>query len=190
MSKSENKKTNKSKVIMSLAVVILGTALFGNWYLSNNDVKSTLKPILSNETTTSSEKKNLGEATYVDGKKSDNKDENEYFTKTRIERQQARDSALEELNNVFENDKAGDEAKKVASEKIGVISQNITAENKIESLVKAKGISNCLAVIGDESCEVAVEVKELDETLILQIKEIVMNQMKINYEKISIIQVK
>lgn len=174
---------------MSLAVLLLGGAMFGNWYLANNDVKTTLSPILSNEKTT--EAKNLGEASYVNATEAkDSEKEDDYFVQSRIDRQQARDNALEELNKILDKDSAGDAAQKTATEKIAVISNNITAENKIESLIKAKEVKNCLAVIGEDGVDVIVQVDELTEPLIMQIKEIVMNQTKTSFEKISIIEVK
>lgn len=186
---TSNKSSKKGKVIMSLAVLLLGGAMFGNWYLANNDVKTTLSPILSNEKTT--EAKNLGEASYVNATEAkDSEKEDDYFVQSRIDRQQARDNALEELNKILDKDSAGDAAQKTATEKIAVISNNITAENKIESLIKAKEVKNCLAVIGEDGVDVIVQVDELTEPLIMQIKEIVMNQTKTSFEKISIIEVK
>lgn len=192
------KKTSRGKsgkVMVSLAILILGGALFMNWYFTNNNIAETLSPLLSNQTTKqeATSSKNLGEAAYVSGtteKTTANPNENEYFTNARLDRQKARDSSLEELNKVLNNTSAGAEAQKVASEKIAKISDAITKENKIESLVKAKEVESCLAVIGDEKVEVIVKVKELTEAVILQIKEIVINQTKVNSENISIIEAK
>lgn len=192
-------KTNKNKsgkVMVSLAILILGGALFMNWYFTNTDFKQTLSPLLSNQTTkaeNTSENKNLGEAAYVSGtteKTTVSSTETEYFTNARIDRQKARDAALEELNKVLSNATAGAEAQKVASEKIAKISDSIAKENKIESLVKAKEIESCLAIISDEKVEVIVKTKELTDATILQIKEIVINQTKMTSENISIIEAK
>lgn len=190
-------KGKSGKVMVSLAILILGGALFMNWYFTNNNVAETLSPLLSNQTTKKEQTstKNLGEAAYVSGTtekttEAPNPNENEYFTNARLDRQKARDAALEELNKVLNNASAGAEAQKVASEKIAKISESITKENKIESLVKAKEVESCLAVIGDEKVEVIVKTKELTDAVILQIKEIVINQTKVNSENISIIESK
>lgn len=182
----------KGRFVLSLAVVLLGSALFLNWYFTNNDVKSTLSPMLSGNTTTEVSK-NLGEAAYVGGTTEDstgNPNESEYFTTSRVERQKARDSALEELNKVINSASADEVSKKAASDKLTALTDNITAENKIETLVKAKEVESCLALINDSKVEVIVKVGELSETLILQIKEIAMNQTKTSYENISIIEAK
>lgn len=181
------------KVFLSLAIVLLAGALGLNWYFTNNKVSDTLTPLLGNETTTQAQQankdKNLGEAEFV-GATGTSAQESEFFANARLERQKARDSALEQLNKVLSNNSADAAAQKTASEKIAKISENITAENKIETLVKAKNVSACLAVISDEKVEVIVECKELTDALVLQIKEIVMNQTKTSYENISIIEAK
>lgn len=188
--KPSNKK--KGKFVLSLAVLLLGSALFLNWYFNNHDIKETLSPLLSGEVTTEASK-NLGEAAYVGATTESsavNPNESEFFTNSRVERQQARDSALEELKKVIDSETADTESKKAASDKLAKITDNITAENKIETLVKAKDVTSCLAMISEDRVEVIVQVGDLSETLILQIKEIVMNQTKISYENISIIEAK
>ena len=65
-------------------------------------------------------------------------------------------------------------------------------ENKIETLVKAKGVKNCLAVISEDGTkvDVIVDVEELTDEIILQIKEISMEQLKCGFENVTIIQSK
>lgn len=188
--KTEGKK--KGKLVLSLAVLLLSSALFLNWYFTNNDVKQTLTPLLSGELTTK-ETKNLGEASFVGATTKPTetpKNESEYFSTARLERQKARDSALEELQKIANNETGDSAAKKVATEKVTKLTDSITAENKIETLVKAKEVDNCLAIISDNKVEVIVKIGELSDPLVIQIKEIVMNQTKISYENISIIESK
>ncbi|MCC8023400.1 MAG: SpoIIIAH-like family protein [Clostridiales bacterium] len=191
MAQETKTKKNRGKLVLSLSVLVLGGALFLNWYFTNNSLMETLRPLRSSETTP--EAKNLGEATYVGAttteEESVSREESEYFSTARMDRQSARDEALEELNKVLDNDSAGDEAQKVAAEQIALISEFITIENKIETLVKAKDVENCLALVDEERVEVIVQCEELSEMLILQIREIVMNQTSVGYENISIIEV-
>ncbi|MCD7796629.1 MAG: SpoIIIAH-like family protein [Clostridiales bacterium] len=66
----------------------------------------------------------------------------------------------------------------------------ISIENKIETLVKAKGIDNCLAVINEDGTKVdiIVDAEELTDTVILQIKEIATAQLGCSYSNVTIIQ--
>ena len=81
---------------------------------------------------------------------------------------------------------------KFAPYKKAKISDNITIENKIETLVTAKGISNCLAVINEnsEKIDIIVDVEDLTDTIILQIKEIATSQLGCSFEDVTIIQSK
>lgn len=68
----------------------------------------------------------------------------------------------------------------------------IGIENKIETLVTAKGVSNCIAVVSDDGSrvDVIVDVEELTDPVILQIKEVAMQQLGCSFESVSIIQSK
>ena len=68
--------------------------------------------------------------------------------------------------------------------------QKTSAENKIETLVTAKGVKNCIAVINEDGTkvDVIVDVEELSDTVILQIKEIAVAQLDCTYSDVTIIQ--
>ena len=56
----------------------------------------------------------------------------------------------------------------------------------------AKGADNCIAVVNDDATrvDVIVDVPELTDSLILQIKEIAMQQLGCSFKDVSIIQSK
>lgn len=179
-----NKRRTKNAITAFVLVLAVGVA--GNWYYQNTDVSNTVAPLIS-----SSNKKNLGEAELVDATTTLPK-ENEYFASARVDRQNARDEALDKLQKVIDKTDESEQAKKVASEEIAKISNYIAIENKIETLVTAKGIDNCIAVINEDGTrvDVIVDAQELNETTVLQIKEIATSQLKCSYENVSIIQSK
>ena len=152
------------------------------------DISATVKPLIS-----SSESKTLGEAEFVDATaQTEVKKENEYFSSARLDRQTARDEAIEKLQKILDDDNSTAEAKNVASQGISNISNYISIENKIETLVTAKGADNCIAVINEDGqrVDVIVDVPELTDNIILQIKEIAMQQLGCSFENVSIIQSK
>ena len=107
-----------------------------------------------------------------------------------MERNSARDTALEKLQAIVSNTSETEGARTVAAENITRISNFITIENKIETLVCAKGIDNCIAVVKDDGSgvDVVVDCKTLDDTTIMQIKDIAMSQLQCGFEDVSIIQ--
>lgn len=97
-----------------------------------------------------------------------------YFSATALSRQEARDEALEVLQTVVESDDALEATKQAAMAEISQIALDIQNEANVESLVKAKGFENCVAVIsGDKINVVVASEEELIASQVAQINEIV-----------------
>ena len=180
------KRARNNKFTVAVFVLLLGVGVMGNWYYENTDLSSNIKPIINNT-------KTLGQAELVDATTTQQvKEPSEYFASARVDRQTARDEALEKLQAVVDSTDKSKDAKRVASEEISRISSNISIENKIETLVTAKGVDNCLAVVNNDGSrvDIIVDAEKLTDELIMQIKDIAMQQLGCSFENISIIQSK
>lgn len=127
---------------------------------------------------------NLGDgsqATDADG------EENDYFTTVAINRRQSRDEAIDVLTLALESDKTDEATRADAQEKIAKIAADIQNEVNIETLVKAKGFEECVAVIGEDNVSVVVKAEELQGKETAQILAIVYETTGIAPEKVSII---
>lgn len=177
------KRLKKTKAAISCFVLLLAVGVMGNWYWENSDISSKVSTI------SNAKEKILGEATYVDAT-TEQTTENNYFSSARVDRQSARDESLEKLQKIVDSQTENADAQKEAADKISKISDNITIENKIETLVTAKGVNNCLAVINDTTnkIDIIVDVEDLTDTIILQIKEIATSQLGCSFEDVTIIQ--
>ena len=177
------KRLKKTKAAISCFVLLLAVGVMGNWYWENSDISSKVSTI------SNAKEKILGEATYVDAT-TEQTTENNYFSSARMDRQSARDESLEKLQKIVDSQTENADAQKEAADKISKISDNITIENKIETLVTAKGVNNCLAVINDTTnkIDIIVDVEDLTDTIILQIKEIAISQLGCSFEDVTIIQ--
>lgn len=113
--------------------------------------------------------------------------ENDYFTATMLARKQSRDEAVDVLKLVTENEEATEEARAEAAEKISQIAVDMQNEVNIETLVKAEGFEECVAVIGDDSVSVIVKAESLQANEAAQILTIVYETTGIHPEKVSII---
>lgn len=182
--KKDRKKRKKFIGTVVAFALVLAVGVVGNWYYENTDASSPIQPLLD-----SAAQKTLGKAELVDATTTV-VEENSYFSSARVERQNSRDAALEKLQAVVDNADESEEAKKAASEKIAQISASISNENKIETLVCAKGVKNCIAVINEDSSrvDVIVDTDDLSDTLIMQIKDIAMAQTGCSFENVSIVQ--
>ncbi len=178
-----NKKAKKTRIAISCFALLLAVGVVGNWYWENSDISSKVSTI------SSAKDKILGEATYVDAT-TEKTTESSYFSSARVDRQTARDASLEKLQKIVDSQTENKEAQKEAADKIAKISDDITIENKIETSVTAKGINNCLAIINENSkkIDIIVDVEDLTDTIILQIKEIATSQLGCSFEDVTIIQ--
>lgn len=189
----------KRQVLMAALVVALGAAVFVNWYYTkqpqtvqtNSPVSSTQQDTENQEAATAG---NLGDAQFVSGTlpSSENKttDEPEYFVQAKLDRTVAHDKAKETLQQTIDSSTADAESKKAASEALEKLSANIKKETDTENLIKAKISSGCVVVIDNGKAQVIVEKGKLNDTVVLQIKEIVIQQTGFTVENITIIEAK
>ena len=111
----------------------------------------------------------------------------DYFTSTALDRQEARDEALDVLKMVTESAESSEEAKAEAQKKISQIAVDIQNEVNIETLVKAKGFEDCVAIISDGAVSVIVGAESLQAAEAAQILTIVYETTGVNPENVSII---
>lgn len=110
-----------------------------------------------------------------------------YFATSQINRQRARDEAMEVLQGVVDNESVDAEAKERALAEINQIASDMENESNIETLVVSKGFEQCVAVVSGGTASIIVKGDELLDTQISQINEIVYEQTGILPENIKII---
>ncbi len=112
-----------------------------------------------------------------------------YFSSVEVDRQRARDEALEVLNAVVENDKADEAVKAEALKEIAVIAKEMSDESNIESLLMSKGFEMCVAVINGDTANVVVKNDgPLKSAQLAQINAVVYEQTGIEPINITIVQ--
>ncbi len=113
-----------------------------------------------------------------------------YFASARLNRQQARDSALELLQQAAGDENAQQTIVDEANASIQAMAALTMSEAKVENLVTAKGYGDCVCFINDNSASVVVSSTSdgLNETDIAKIAEIVMEETSLAFNKITIIE--
>lgn len=114
-------------------------------------------------------------------------EEGSYFTVAVLDRQEARDEAIDVLMLLADNEQASEEVRADAREQIARIAQDIQNEANIETLVKAKGFAECVTVISDGAVSVVVQKEDLKAVDTAQILTIVYETTGISPDKVSII---
>ncbi len=185
--KKDNKIFSKRIAVFSLLILTLSAAVYVNWQYGAANGNLNLTSALTKQEKTTSKDAYLGEAEFVNSKS-----ENDYFSKTRDSRKQEREKSLEQLKEILNSVKSNDEAKAVASEKIAYLTTLTEKENAIENLIKAKGFSDCVAVLSDKSISCVIKTTEsgLEANQTAQIQDIILSNCDISGENIKIIEIK
>ena len=113
----------------------------------------------------------------------------DYFAAVRLSRQQARDSALNLLQEAMAY---SDDTKAAESNaQLEDIVQTALSEATIESLIIAKGYTDCVAYMGNDGISVAVASPEggLQKADVAVIADIVMNQSEYTLDEIRVVEV-
>lgn len=182
----------KRNAVVAAIVLFVCAAVYLNWSYSKDgaDVATGTGKV-------------LGEATLVGGTsdpllgKGDTENGNDatptaagYFASARLNRQQARDSALSLLQQSAGDEKADQAVIDGANQSIQTLADNTLAEAQIENLVTAKGFTDCVAFLSDNSISVVVAATEngLTETDTAKISEIVKDETGLKASQIKIIE--
>lgn len=183
----------KRQLLLATLVIALGAAVFINKYYTNPKVESAA----SDNSVTSpaaEEGANLGDARYVISTDITLDDAaaqaqaSDYFSAAKLHRQTARDEAAEALNDIIKDSNSAPSAVEKAMEAMTEITEAITLESDIENLITAKIGCENLVIINSGNVEVIAENGSLDDTSVIQIKEIVTKQTGFAVENVTIIE--
>ena len=113
-----------------------------------------------------------------------------YFASARLNRQQARDSALELLQQAAGDENAQQTVVDEANASIQAMAAVTMSEAKVENLITAKGYGDCVCFINDNSASVVVSATEngLSENDVTKIMEIVKEETGLAASKITVIE--
>ena len=185
-------KLGKRQIVLAALILALGAAVYLNWqFTSVNPVAEETAADTSGETSSQEE---LGVAQLVNNSYIETvTDEapaaptamNSKLSEARVERQSARDEALDMIDDILADVDADSDAKKQAIEEASAIAQNMVKETNIESVIKAKGVTDAVVIINDDNCSVIVD-KLGDNGLIIQ--DVITSQTDISSEKINIVE--
>jgi stage III sporulation protein AH len=174
------KKFGVRNLAIVLSVLVIGVSVFVNWTLFGDSGKGTG----TGDTPTGQQGTDAGNVNAGTSAGS----ETDYFSAAVIERESARDEALEVLQGVVDDAAALDSAKEQALKDIATMAKVIENESNIETLIKAKGFEECVAVINGEKANVIVKSEGLRPNDLSQILEIVYLQAGILPENVTIME--
>lgn len=180
----------KKNMVAAAVLVTVCAGIYVNWLYTEDQETMNLTDTLDTEKIMSEDTLILSEdaAALAAGEDLDTT-ATDYFAAVRLSRQQARDNAvnmLEEAMSYTEDSKSAESAAELED-----IIQTALSEAQIESLIIAKGYADCVAYMTTEGISIAVASPEggLQEADVAVIADIVMSQSDYLLTDIRIVEV-
>lgn len=178
----------KKNLVAAAVLVVVCAGIYVNWLYTDSQTTANLTDTLDADKLLSSDMLVMSGDTSVDIQLTDNT-MTDYFAAVRLSRQQARDSAVSLLQEamVYSDDTQAAQS----NAQLEQIVQTALCEAQIESLVVAKGYTDCVTYISEEGVSVAVASPEggLLEGDVAVIADIVMTQSTYEMEDIRVVEV-
>ena len=177
----------KKNLVAAAILVTVCSGIYVNWLYTEQQTMEELTDTLDAEKVMSDDTLVISaEELAVSGELNTATD---YFAAVRLSRQQARDSAVNLLQEVMAKE---DETKAAeSSANLEEIVQTALTEAQIESLIIAKGYTDCVAYMSPEGISVAVSAPEggLQAEDVAVIADIVMSQSEYTMDEIRVVEV-
>ena len=177
----------KKNMIAAAVLVTVCAGIYMNWLYTEDQAAMDLTDTLDAEKILSSDMLVMaGDSLTQDNPINTVSD---YFAAVRLSRQEARDGAVTLIQEAMSYDRDADP--KQTSAQLEEIVQTALTEAQIESLIIAKGYTDCVAYISAEGISVAVAAPEggLQEVDVAVIADIVMTQTQFALEDIRVVPV-
>lgn len=175
----------KKNLLAASLLVVVCAGIYMNWMYTNAENVADLTDKLPADKVMSDDNLLLE----VDGIKPQEPDTvTDYFAAVRLSRQQARDSAVELLQEAMSYTDGNHTETAMQLEKI---IQSALSEAQIESLVIAKGYTDCVAYMSEEGISVAVASPEggIQAHDVALIADIVLSQTDFTLDDIRVVEV-
>lgn len=176
----------KKNMVAAAILVTVCAGIYVNWLYSEDQTTANLVNTLDEEKLMSSDTLVMNDGTQL-LEEADTM--SEYFAAVRLSRQEARDSAVSLLQEAMAYTDSAEAAQ--SNVQLEQIVQTALCEAQIESLVVAKGYSECVAYISDSGISVAVASPEggLQQEDVAVIADIVLSQSDYTMDDIRVVEV-
>ena len=187
----------KRNAVVVAIVLFVGAAVYLNWSYNNQTEETEDDPgkVLGETSLVNGEQDEegttqtgeTGETGETDGEETT---QTGYFASARLNRQQARDSALELLQEAAADASADQTLIDEANASIQAMATYTMSEAQAENLITAKGYGECVCFLNEDSASVVVSATEngLTESDTARIVEIVMETTGLEANQIKIIE--
>lgn len=149
-----------------------------------NETNTVSQELSNNETENELVNETSSDIAQETSSSSNNSDD--YFTKSKLERDTMYSQMLETYENVLNSSNSLETQKQSATEEITKINNTKNSIMICENLLKTKGFDNSVIFVNDESISIIIGADELKEDEIAQIQNIISREMKADINNIHI----
>ncbi len=178
----------KKNMIAAAVLLVVCAGIYMNWMYTNAQDVDNLTDTLDAQKVLSEDGLVLDDAG-LDSPVGNTNTVTDYFAAVRLSRQEARDSAVNLLQEAMAY---GDDSEaSESSAQLEQIVQTALCEAQIESLIIAKGYTDCVAYMSDDGISVAVAAPEggMQQADVAVIADIVITQTGFGMEDIRVVEV-
>ena len=180
----------KKKLVAGAVLVTVCAGIYLNWMYTEENLAANLTDTLDTEKVMSDDSLVLsGDMAAIAAGEDPVTTASDYFAAVRLSRQQARDSAVNLLQEAMAYNETGKAAESAMD--LEDIVQTALSEAQIESLIIAKGYSDCVAYMSPDGISVAVAAPEggLQQADVAVIADIIMSQSEYTLDAIRVVEV-
>lgn len=182
----------KKNLVAAAVLVTVCAGIYVNWLYTEENTPVDLVDTLDAEKVMSDDMLMLSEdMAAIAAGEDPSTTASDYFAAVRLSRQQARDNAVNLLQEAMAYSEEGSSKEAESSLELEQIVQTALSEAQIESLVIAKGYADCVAYMAGDGISVAVSAPEggLQQGDVAVIADIVMAQSDYGIEEIRVVEV-
>ncbi len=175
----------KKNLVAAAVLFTVCGGIYANWLYSEDQATKDLVSTLNEDKLLSSDMLVMGE----NSAEQEHTTMTDYFAAVRLSRQEARDSAVTLLQEAMAYNEDAEASS--TNEKLESIVQTALCEAQIESLIIAKGYTDCVAYISEDGISIAVAAPEggLMQEDVAVISDIVMSQSDYELDSIRVVEV-
>ena len=178
----------KKNLVAAAVLVTVCAGIYVNWRYTEDQATANLTDTLDAEKVMSDDTLELsGDMAAISAGEDVSTTSSDYFAAVRLSRQQARDNAVNLLQEAMSYSEGSKEAE--SAMELEEIVQTALSEAQIESLVIAKGYTDCVAYISDDGISLAVAAPEegLTQNDVSLLADIIMSQTDYKLSDIHIV---
>ena len=154
--------------------------------LKNETNTANTTNIMTNEVKENTVQNNVNQVNSTEQTSSNVSNNNEYFTKSKLERDNMYSQMIETYEKILNSSNSLETQKQTATTEITKINQTKNSIMICENLIKTKGFENVVIFVNGESVSAIIGLPELKQEEVAQIQNIISRELNVNAENIHI----